>query len=998
MDGDRPIDSGGTELIGRESELTRLRDIADLSVEHGAQLAIVSGEAGIGKTTLITEVFSELAAGGWGTHVGYCIEYTDRSLPFGPIVNVLRSVLLDDRDALDQMTDGHRQDLAGVLPELDDHGTAPVPLAGDVDRLFDAITTTLASAATPRPIAVLIEDIHWADGATRDLISVLTHGLGPARVLLLITERTAALDRSHPLRTWLAESRRLANVHSLELDGLTSDELARQAERVLGELPVQSYVDELMERTGGNPFFSHELLMARRAGDRLLPTSLVEFVGSRIGRLDDDERSLLRCLAIAGGTADHRLLAQMAPNLDVAATVRSLFDSSVLVLDGNEFTFAHALLRDAILADVLPFEAEELHRSAAEAMLADPRRVQTVSDMASLALHWIGANDADRSLVTTIDAARAAAAVAAFDSAADMALQALESWPAASDPVNLTGLQREQLLLDAAEWLASCYRGEEAIDLITSALAGWANAINHSSRALLLSRMAPIQWHLGNPSEATRLLTEADRLVRGEESAEAAQVHHRLSKQALADGQIHPALASAERAIEIAENHGPLVILIEAMTAKALAIGVTVDLNQGVELVRQARAMALAEQLVSQVANTYRTEMLVNVFRAGRTEAALDASREGLRYAEQHCGPRWRAEFRLDLCLGYVEGGRLNRAEPLFEVLLSSELDDLRRLTVLQIAGQHALANDLTKNAETFLSAAIEIADRYQSAQETGFQWRLEAELARRQGQLDDALRLIDRALELQLAGDNLTYTRDSIVEKIRVLRSWADHGREVEQLVDTTQQLVDRFSGPGLANRAMKALMELELTAVDGPVGQRQATETIAMVESAGFLYEAALARIIQIESELTLGPTDRLRLAELVRELHQLATTHGMEWIEVRAKSLAKIARVKLDNGSAPTPVASGSSHEYPHHLTTREVEVMALLAEGLTNKAIGERLYVSPRTVSTHISNLLAKIGAANRGEAAAAYHRLGLAQVIDLRDPVETEPTRERASAD
>ncbi len=987
-DGPQRAGSRQAALIGRAAEQSRLGELADLAAEEGAQVVILSGEAGIGKSSLIAGLLDQLAANGWGTHVGHCIEYADRPLPFGPIVSILRSLLLDNLEAVDDLVGHHRDDLASLLPELGSPGQG-ASLAGDVDRLFDAISSTLVQAAERRPVAVLVEDIHWADAATRDLLASLVHSLGSAPILLVITERSGALPRSHPLRTWLAEQRRFPNVASFELVGLTLDELAEQARRILGHTPDGARLERLLDRTRGNPYFTHEILTSGSWESEALPSSLVEFLTSRIERLSDDERAVLRAVAVAGGTVSHRLLAAMLPELRVGGIVRALFDASILVVEGTDYAFGHALLREAILGDVLPFEAEELHRRAAEAIEADPQRGSSLSDLVGLALHLGKAADPDRSLAAASEAAEAAAAVAAYETAAEMAKQALTEWSLAGDPEARTGKERDQLLLDAAEWLVSCYRGGEAVDMIDEALATWGRDLPDGRRALLMARMAPIHFHLGNPTEATALLWEAQRLVGDEVSPEAAQVHHRVSKQAVAEGQIHPTLEAAERAIEIAETQGPRMVLVEALTTKALGVGVTEDLEEGVRLAREARELALADGFVSQVANTYRTEMLIWTFRDGRTENCLEAARQGLDYAQKHCGPRWRAEFRHDLCLGLVEAGRLSEATPLFAELWESRLDDLRRLTVLQTAGLHALGVGRLDLAEVFLADATEISDRYQTAQETGFQAKLLAELARRQGRLEEAVELIDEALKLQLASDNLTYTRDTIVEKIRIVRALAALGTpDGDELYDEVATLVEDFDGAGRANLAMKAVMELELTTVHGGVDIDAARDVIAQVEGAGFLYESAQARLHIVDQLLSAGADRRDELQREITELVELATTHGMEWMAERATALARLGRVGLGGQPSPEPPTQPAA-SLPHDLTVREVEVMSLLAQGLTNKAIGEALYVSPRTVGTHVSNLLAKLGLHNRGEAAAAYHRLGLEEIIDLRDSIAAD---------
>ncbi len=984
------VPAGGlaSNLIGRTEELARLSDVARRAVEDAAQLVLLSGEAGIGKSRLVGELVARLEHDGWGGHVGHCIEFADRPLPFGPVVTILRSLLLDDLADVDEVVGHHRADLRSLLPELGVDDTIGASIAGDVDRLFDAIAATLSKASRRRPIVVVIEDIHWADAATRDLLASLVHSLGSADILLVATERSGAVSRTHPLRTWLAEQRRVPTVTSLVLRGLGRDELAQQATALLGHVPGDALIDDLLARTGGNPYFAHELLIAHRAGVDSLPTSLAEFLTSRIERLADDDRRVLQAAAVAGGGVSHTVLAAMLPELPIDTIVRNLFDASVLVRDGPAYTFWHPLLRTAILDDLLPFEAEDLHRRAAEAIHADPARGSSPSDLANLALHWGNASDPERSLVTSVEAADASAAVAAYETAAEMALQALRAWPEVETPEERTGRSRDHLLLQAAEWLASCYRSDEAVDLVTRALAGWAKDLPASRRALLQAQLAPTTFHLGRPLEAAELLAEAGQLIGDELSPEAAQVHHRVSKQAIADGQIRPALEAAERAIEIAGTEGPRVVLVEALTTRALAIGITEDLETGVALAREARRLALADGFVSQVANTFRTEMLIFNFRHGRTEACLDASRQGLDYAARHCGPRWRAEFTFDLCYGYVEAGRLDDAAPLLDELLASRLDDLRRLTVLQVAGLHALSVGKLDAAASFLADATEIADQYQSAQETGYQNRLLAELARRRSQFDEALELVDLALKLQLASDNVTYTRESIVEKIRIVKACAGLGRDgLDGMLVDTEELVSTFDGPGDANAAFRSLMDLELASIRAPVDPDAANDTIRLLEASGFGYESALVRLLVIDVLLSTG-ADRARLERDVVELFDIATSYGMAWIADRVGSLARAARLKVDLTRDAQPVVSdpvASKVGFPGDLTPREVDVLSLLAEGLTNKAIGERIYVSPRTVSTHVSNLLAKLGVANRGEAAAMYHRLGIETVGDSGNP-------------
>ncbi len=975
------VDDMRPVVVGRADELARLTELADRSVEEGARIVFVSGEAGIGKSTLIKRFSDDLADARWAVHTGHCIEYADRTLPFGPIVTIIRSLLTSLAEDADDVIGRHRADVAALLPELEPSGVDSASLTGDVDRLIDAISTVLIRAAEHRPMVLIIEDIHWADAATRDLISSVVHSLGTSRILMIVSERTGAVARGRAFHTWLAELRRFPNVETIGLEGLTRSALAEQAAAILGHEVDDAALSELEARTAGNAYFAHELLHARRAGTTELPRSLADFLLSRTQRLTGDEQRVLQAMAVAGRPVSHRTLSEVLPDLDMGSLTRQLYDASFIVIDGSDLAFGHALMREAILRNMLPFETEDLHRKLAEHIAATIGRTSSPADLATLALHWKGANDQTRTIAAAVHAAAAAAGVAAFDSAADLARLAIDLWARVDDPEDATGTTRDRLTVAASDWLVGSNRSREAAELLQDAISTIGHTLSDGRRALLLAKLAPIQFDMGRPTEAKDLMAAAVTLVGDEVSAEAAEVHHRSSKLSVVVGQIHPAIEAAERAISIAERCGPDVVLVEALTTKALGLGVTDSLQRGVELVQEARRRAVAQNMTSQVASTFRTEMMILNYRVGRTPESLTVLRDGLTYAEQHCGPSLRLDIQLDLALGLVESGRLVEAAPVITQLLKTPFESLRGLVILQSAGLHGLlAGDLDGAAE-HLAAANALSRDFRSAQETGFQHRLEAELARRQGRFDDAEALIDRALELQLASDNITFTRESILEKCRLARAVAaeDIDRASRMRTDVGQ-LVAHLASQDPASAALTELMRLELRTIDNTATSVQARAVIDVLESYGFgadILQATLTRAQLLADEhLAAGtPKSSGRMVDTLVELRELGTSSGMLWLCEGADRITEQLGMAID--LTEEVEASEASSEPAHGLTAREVEVLALLAEGMTNKEIGAELYVSHRTISTHVSNLLAKLHLKNRSEAAAAYHRLGFA---------------------
>jgi DNA-binding CsgD family transcriptional regulator/tetratricopeptide (TPR) repeat protein len=962
-------------MVGRARELAAFDDLADRAVEDGAQFVIVSGEAGIGKSTLIEYVKNERTGARWSVHTGHCIEYAERTLPFDPIVGILRSILDVAPDTIDELVNHRRADLSALLPELRARGIDGASLSGDVDRLIDAISTLLIRAADRRPVMLVIEDIHWADAATRDLLASLVHSLGTARVLAVISQRTGSVPRGHVFHTWLAEIGRFPNVTTINLEGLGRDALAEQARNILGTPAAASDLVELERRTGGNAYFSHELLHAQRAGNDALPSSLSGFLTSRIQRLDPNQQLVLRAMAVAGRPIHHRVLSRLLPDIDVAALARQLFDAAIIITEGSDLAFAHALMREAILPDVLPFEAEELHRGLAEIMGESLGPTPSPADLATVAAHWQQANDPVRALPATVRAAHAAAGVAAYESAADLARQALGHWGMVTDPESIADSTRDRLTIAAADWLVASNQANAAADLLDDALRSWGSGLPDGRRALLLAKLAPIRFEIGKPDEAAGLIDTAVDLVDGETSAEAAQVHHRASKLSLAIGSIHPAIESAERAIAIAETTGPETVLVEALTTKALGLGVTNSLDAGVELVREARRRALSRNLVSQVAFTYRTEMMIINYRLGRTEASLQALRDGLAYADRNCGPSLRLDIRLDLALGLVEAGRLVEAGPVLDELLAAPSARLRGLVILQAAALHRLlSGDLDRSAE-HLASANALSKRIRSAQETGFQHRLEAELARRHGRYDEALALVDRALDYQLTSDNVTFTRESILEKCRIVRAiGTDDPVRALALRPDVEELVAMMAGADPGSAALSTLMGLELGLIDQSVTAATATAVLNRLSMFGFGAETLQASLIRVELLAAEATNPEEMIDELVG-LRSLGARSGMRWLTEGANRI--IDEIGLAIDLTDDSAREQPSTEQDHGLTAREVEVLGLLARGLTNKEIGAELYVSHRTISTHVSNLLAKLHLKNRSEAAAAYHRLGFA---------------------
>ena len=363
-------------MIGRSDELGRLREALAAAEAGTATAVLVGGEAGIGKTRLITEFVASMPS---SVRVlqGGCVPLTDGLLPYGPVIELLR--------ALEQPLD--------LL--------APTTAAADQYRVFAALSALLDRLAAETTLVVVLEDLHWADPSTRALLAYLVHGrTAPARLLLIGSYRSDELTGRHPLRALLSELDR-DGVTRIELGRLGPDETAAQIAGVLDSTVDHLLAERLHARCDGNPFLVEELLAAGPDTDPL-PAGTRDILLRRVRRLSTVDQAGLLAIAVAGRRADHALLARvLCLDADALADrLRPAVDEQLLVVDGDGYAFRHALVAEALLAEALPGERVRLHRAYAEALA---RRRDTGGDdatwaatAAEIAYHWDGAGEPAR--------------------------------------------------------------------------------------------------------------------------------------------------------------------------------------------------------------------------------------------------------------------------------------------------------------------------------------------------------------------------------------------------------------------------------------------------------------------------------------------------------------------------------------------------------------------------------------------------------------------------
>jgi predicted ATPase len=256
-------------FVGREAELAALTAALDAAVAGDPAVVLLSGEAGVGKTRLVEEAAERANAAGVRVLAGSCIEMGGEGLPFGPLAHALRSLVRDTSpEELDAIIGPARSELAQVLPGLDpDSALGAAPLGeGGTARLLELVVGVIERLAADRPLMFVIEDLHWADRSTLDLVALLVRAMRADRVLVVISFRSDELHRSHPLRPLVTGWERVRPVQRIELGRLGRADVARQLEAILGAPPTGRLVDQVHERSEGNAFLVEEILGAIQSG------------------------------------------------------------------------------------------------------------------------------------------------------------------------------------------------------------------------------------------------------------------------------------------------------------------------------------------------------------------------------------------------------------------------------------------------------------------------------------------------------------------------------------------------------------------------------------------------------------------------------------------------------------------------------------------------------------------------------------------------------------
>ena len=498
-------------FVGRGEELQRLQAVLEGAMAGTVGTALVGGEAGVGKTRLLTEFRAGAASAGLRVLEGGCVDLGDGARPYDPFVAALRPWLrsLPSED-FDRIVGSARSAVLQLIPDLEirrrGRGFGPrAPASATQSTLYLQVLGLIERIAADAVTVIALEDLHWSDRSTRDLLRFLVRNLTQGRVMLIGTYRTDELNERHPFLTLLAELGRSGQVERFELAPFTRSEVHDQLGGILGHPPDRPLVARLHDRGGGNPFFTEELLAVAERGEQRIGLTLRETLLARVGGLSTASRDLLRVVAVAGQSARHDVLATVTrmEQPEIAAALREAIDRHLLLAGDNEvMQFRHGLLREAVYDELLPGERLALHAAVAAAVDALHPDLEMDAAVASeQAHHWYEARDARQALPALLRAGRAAERMFAFGNAFAHFHLALSLWPPVTPSVD--GMTRQDLRMRTAEAAAMTGAYDRAIALVHAALDDDSALEPDAERTgALLERLAVYHLGSGNPDAA----------------------------------------------------------------------------------------------------------------------------------------------------------------------------------------------------------------------------------------------------------------------------------------------------------------------------------------------------------------------------------------------------------------------------------------------------------------------------------------------------------------
>lgn len=977
---------GLLDIVGRVSERQCLVDALQEAVEGRPGAVLVHGEAGVGKSALVRSVTVEARQAGVQVLWGSALRFGAADALLLPVTMALDRWLREAEAADRERVLGNVPGVGSLLPSLGDGS------AGDtaVTRLVPVVDALIGRIVALGPTLLGVDDLRWADPASRDALGSLIAGFSSQCFALVTTHRDDDTRATEEFSTWVADMRRMPSVSLLRLDRLNREATRRQLTSLLGTPPARSLLDQVFERSQGNAYLTELLASEADASSDVLPanlpSALTEALLSAWHRLTPPGRDLTRFLSVAGRPTPMSTIRDVVVDLTgndaLVGSLREAVDAGIVVVDGQTAWFRHPLLADVLMNTFLPGEATPAHAAWARALSRTTAvGIDEVRRLSALALHREAASDMKGAFAASLAAAVLAEEHGSVGEAARNVVRSVALWDAgAPDPHDtaalLTLLERGIQLCRRAE------QSPEAYAMITRARAVLDEHADPLRATRLLEDWTEQRWELGLIDEppVEDLVRAVDLARSSPDSRELAGSLAMLSNVLRWAGRPDEAMERAEEAVTVAGRSG-------SPTALAVALGSRGSAQRDLRLADADCAQALnsaresGDDLFIGYAYGARSNLLE---RTGRISELVLLLRQAVDHAVEH--GRGAAESAA-LAAALLEVGDLLTAAQVLREGLSrpgrGRASASLRLSAATLAarqGDPAAANLHRQRAYELMPTR----ERHNGA----FAVTALAEVLLSDGHPEAALRLV---LEGMPAATHPPAWADEILLwGVRAAADLAQAGNDARDPVIVTKAsdglsnlLSMRRTLPGrpfeprcdtdLTQPALGALLDAERQRATGEGDQAAAWRAAARAcEHGGLRWEQHLA-LWRLGAELVRQRVSPAESAEVLRDAHRYAVEQGARTLlhqvsETAASGRISLAEPLLPPQRTPRPAAFAG-------LTPREAEVLSYLVANRSNAEIATELYISAKTVSVHVSNLLRKTSTGSRREVAALALRLG-----------------------
>jgi len=848
------------ELLEREQYLSELESAFAQACNGSGRIASISGEAGIGKTSLV-EAFTHRHIPSVSVYWGICDSlFSPR--PFGPVY-----------------------DMAAQL-----HKDLPVLLASNAQRT--AVFPVVLEALQRQASITVFEDVHWADEVTLDLLRFLGRRISRTSALLVLTYRDDELGLQHPLRHVLGDLAVSRSAHHIRLNPLSEDSVRT----LVGERSID--VASLHRKTGGNPFYITEIL-SRPAGE--IPLTIRDAVLARAARLSPSAEAVLQAAAVIGTRIEPWLLAKVTGS--EASFAEECIAVGILHSLGDIIAFRHELTRQTILDTLSPQRSEVLHRLTLDALKSSPAARH---DLVRLAHHAESAGDREAVLEFAPAAAKRSSAAGAHREAATLYSLALRF--AADLPPNDCAL----LLVAYADECNLIDKREEGLKARREALALWRKLGQPLKQGETLASMAFLLNGLGRASEAEQASRQAIELLEAHPlSRELAFAYRVQSGLRMLSHDYREAIAWGEKSIALAERFQDMQLVL----ATGIPIGsawLFLDYEYGRQYLKGILAAAIEAGLETVAAHAY-ANLSSTSSMLYRFEMATSYTTEGTAYAVEHGQERYRLYMLAWQALTHMRQGAWNEAVNLAELVLQQPgLSVTTRITALAALGYVYMRRG-DPEVSVVLDKALELSRHMDSLHRIGLVRAARAEAAWLAGDRQRTLEEVHTVYDHTLSKQQPWYAGE--------LAFWCWRAGDKVTLFDW-----------------MAKPYTLHITG-----DWRAAAEAW---EELGCPYEKACA----------LADGDSEAQITALKIFDRLGARPAADRLRLRLQQAGVIK------------IAHASTRENPFGLTRRQMEILGLLIEGLSNAEISARLHISPKTADHHVSAILEKMDIHSREEAA------------------------------